>query len=224
VPPAPSTDDDLDADAVPPGPVARAGRPRRYEATDELQRIFDAAFEVMRRGGYQDVTVADILTEAGMSTRSFYRHFTSKDELLQAMFRQDAERFSAAVSRRVELASTPWDAVVTWIDEILGFGLGRPRARRAAVLGSPTVMRTLDPDELRRTRALLVAPLTAALAAGAADGSFVGTDPEADAAFVSAVAWETSNRMRERASRVANESLRASALSFVERAIGARTD
>ncbi len=53
---------------------ASAGRPRRFEPADELRRLFDAALVVMQRNGYADVAVADILAEAGLSTRSFYRH------------------------------------------------------------------------------------------------------------------------------------------------------
>ena len=59
-----------------------AGRPRRYEAADEIEMIVHAALAVMERNGYQDAAVAEILSEAGLSTRSFYRHFQSKDELL----------------------------------------------------------------------------------------------------------------------------------------------
>jgi AcrR family transcriptional regulator len=200
--------------------AARPGRPRRYEAADELERIFLAAFEVMKRNGYQAVTVADILAEAGMSTRSFYRHFAGKDELLHAMFRREAEQFAAAITRRVEAAPDPATALVVWIDEILGFGLDRPRAQRAAVLGSSAVMRSLDPDELRRTRGLLLAPLEGVLEAGVADGSFTDADLTGDAFLVSAVAWDTSGRMTEARNRAHKEELRHAAISFAHRALG----
>jgi AcrR family transcriptional regulator len=39
--------------------------------------------------------VADILNEADLSTRSFYRHFASKDQLLCALFRREAEAAAA---------------------------------------------------------------------------------------------------------------------------------
>ena len=85
-------------------PSARAGRPRRYESEDELRILLDAAFVVMERNGYVDAAVADILCEAELSTRSFYRHFESKDQLLCALFRREAEaaaaRLEAKVARR----------------------------------------------------------------------------------------------------------------------------
>ena len=79
----------------------RAGRPRRFEAEDELRILFDAALVVMERNGYHDAAVADILAEADLSTRSFYRHFESKDQLLCALYRREAEacRGAAATPR-----------------------------------------------------------------------------------------------------------------------------
>ncbi|HEY2811939.1 MAG TPA: TetR/AcrR family transcriptional regulator [Acidimicrobiales bacterium] len=204
---------------APAGP----GRPRRYETAEELQLLFDAAFEVMRQKGYQDVTVGDILAAAGVSTRSFYRHFASKEELLAAMFGRDAEQFAAAIARRVDAAPTPRAAVVVWIDEILGFGLGRGRARRAAVLGSPAAMRALPADVLARAGLLLTAPLIGALTAGCADGTIPTVDADRDAASISAIAWDASARLRDNKSRREQERIRECAIAFVERALGITT-
>ena len=59
--------------------LARTGRPRRFESEDELRILLDAALAVMERNGYVDANVAEILREANLSTRSFYRHFESED-------------------------------------------------------------------------------------------------------------------------------------------------
>ena len=74
---------------------SRTGRPRRFESEDELRILLDAAMEVMGRNGYVDASVADILREANLSTRSFYRHFESKDQLLCALYRHEAENAAA---------------------------------------------------------------------------------------------------------------------------------
>ena len=203
-------------------PVTRPGRPRRYDPAEERSLLLDAAFAVLRTRGWASVTVADILGEAGLATRSFYRHFASKDELLRALVRRDAERFASAVTARVEAAPTPAAALELWLDEILGFGYDRPRAQRAAVLRAATAGGTLAADELRRALLLLQAPLAATLAAGAADGSFPRAEPEGDAGLISAMAWDTAGRMAEVASRDAKADLRAGLTSLVGRAVGAR--
>src|ERR1700761_6713038 len=84
-----------------------AGRPRRFEPADELRLLFDAALVVMQRNGYADVAVADILAEAGLSTRSFYRHFESKDQLLCALYRHEAEGAADRLTAKVSAAATP---------------------------------------------------------------------------------------------------------------------
>ncbi|HET6950053.1 MAG TPA: TetR/AcrR family transcriptional regulator [Acidimicrobiales bacterium] len=205
-----------------PSEPGRPGRPRRYETAEEQTLLLDAAFEVIRAKGYGAATVADILGEAGLSTRSFYRHYASKDDLLHALFRRDAERFAEVVRARVQAETDPVRALDVWIDEILGFGFERTRTKRAAVIGSATAEGTLPPEELRRALQLLVEPLATVLATGRADGSFPAADPERDAALVSTVVWETSGRMREASSRAAKAELREGVVSFVHRALGTR--
>jgi AcrR family transcriptional regulator len=214
-------DRDGDRDSTGAGRAVRPGRPRRYEAAEERQRLLDAGFGVIGRRGYGDATVADILAEAGVSTRSFYRHFASKDELLHALFRRDTERFAATVADRVAAAPAPREALVVWIDEILGFGLDRPRARAAAVLGTDEAMRSLAPGELRAALDRLLAPLASALAAGAEDGSLPDAEPVGDAPIVGDLAWATVVRLRAAGSEEERRRLRAALLGFVGRTVGA---
>ena len=113
-------------------PATRPGRRRRFESGDELRLLLNAALVVMERNGYADAAVADILREADLSTRSFYRHFSSKDELLCALFRREAETFAQRLRDRVEAAPDPCAALDAWIDEILSFGHHRTKAARLA--------------------------------------------------------------------------------------------
>ena len=122
-------------------PATRTGRPRRFETEDELRILLDAALVVMERNGYTDAAVADILREAELSTRSFYRHFESKDQLLCALFRREADAAAARLRAKVEAAANPREALDAWIDEILSFGHDRVKAARVSVLGSLGAMK-----------------------------------------------------------------------------------
>jgi transposase len=51
-----------------------------------------SAFRVIRRNGYADAQITDILAEAGAETRVFYRHFASKDVVLREPFHENAAR------------------------------------------------------------------------------------------------------------------------------------
>jgi len=205
--------------------ATRAGRPRRFESDDELRILLDAALVVMERNGYVDAAVADILREADLSTRSFYRHFESKDQLLCALFRREADAAAARLRAKVDAAATPRAALQAWIDEILSFGHHRVKAARVSVLGSPGAMKAEGyVDEMRHASEVLTAPLEALLRDGAADGSFPLADPVADAPLVRSVVWAAAglNPAREKAT-TRTEAARQ-VRSFCERALGVTSE
>ncbi|MGD9792265.1 MAG: TetR/AcrR family transcriptional regulator [Acidimicrobiia bacterium] len=170
-------------------PERKVGRPRRFDPATEVEMICDAALALMQRGDH-DLTVTDILAEAGMSTRSFYRHFTSKDELLCALYRRDATRAAARLEAKVAAAPTPIAALEAWVNEIVSFGLNEAKAKRVAALGSMQVMKAegIEAEALLGAE-LIASPLVAILRAGKADGSFLAADPEPDAEFIRAITW-----------------------------------
>jgi AcrR family transcriptional regulator len=202
--------------------VAKAGRPRRFGAADELRILLDAALAVMQRNGYADAAVADVLKEADLSTRSFYRHFESKDELLCAVYRRESEAAVARLNSKVAAADTPRASLEAWIDEILSFGHHRAKAARVAVLGSPAAMRAEGyTQEARRAAKLLIAPLEELLSEGVADGSFPLADPAADAPFIQAVVWTVAGLSQTRDKAVPRDKAARQVRSFCERALGA---
>jgi AcrR family transcriptional regulator len=201
--------------------TSAAGRPRRFEPEDELRLLFEAALVVMQRNGYADAAVADILAEAGLSTRSFYRHFQSKDQLLCALYRHEAEQVAKRLTARVSAAVSPLAALDSWIEEIMSLGYHRTKAARAEVLGSPGAMRAEGyADESMRAAKLLIEPLRALLADGLRDGTFPLADPVGDAPLVQSVAWTAAglNPLREPA--VARDEAFRTVRSFCWRALG----
>ena len=163
------------------------GRPRQYDDAVERELLLEAAYAALRDQG-ADFTIANILAAAGVSTRSFYRHFASKDALLCAMYRRDAEWVASRLEDRLAQATSATQAVELWVDEIFSFVRVPRRAERVAVLGSIMGSQTEGVAvEAVHARRLLVEPLRGAIARGIEDGSFTSTDPAADADLVAAV-------------------------------------
>jgi AcrR family transcriptional regulator len=156
-----------------------SSRPRNPERERAL--LLSAAMKVMRRNGFAHASVADILEEAGLSTRAFYRHFESKDDLVGALYRADAEHAAARLDERVAAAPTPEAKLEAWIDEILSFAYDPRRAPRVSVMSSEAARRSVAEREQRAAQALLTAPLLRVLEAGQRDGSFPSADPVNDA-------------------------------------------
>jgi AcrR family transcriptional regulator len=53
------------------------------------RRLLDAALVCLERNGYREVTTREVVSEAGVSTGTFYNYFPSKDDLYAALA-QDA--------------------------------------------------------------------------------------------------------------------------------------
>lgn len=160
-----------------------------------------------------------ILREAEVSTRAFYRHFNSKDDLFLALLREECD----AVARRVdciaeEAVGTPADQLAAWIGEMFDV-LVDPRQRmQLTVVDSDEVRmakgyrKTREGAHATRERSLVVI-----LDRGLADGSFPSTVPEFDAPAISAVvsrmmaaqAPDDLQRLKRAQSRVLDFALRA---------------
>jgi len=178
------------------------GRPRRFDPEDERSQILDAALVVMRRTGYAEANLTEILAECGLSTGSFYRHFASKDDLLLHMFHQDAERAAERLSLRVAQSASSVEGVSEWIDEVLSFAWDARKRERVAVMGSQAARRATGYDEAQRAaRDLTVRPLVELLERGSRDGTLTSTDPYDDARMIYSmafglVAWKVAGECR----------------------------
>ena len=119
---------------------ARTVSPARMEKyRAERDAIMRAAYELIQRNGSKETSVHDVLRETGYSTRAFYRHFRSKDELVIEMYRVDSDRVSEALAAAVAAAATPLDGLEAWIDQSLAVVYDARRLRHAVVLSSPEV-------------------------------------------------------------------------------------
>jgi AcrR family transcriptional regulator len=196
------------------------GRPRQHEDDVERRLIFDAAYAALRDHGH-DFTIANILEAAGISTRSFYRHFESKDTLLCAMYLRDGEWAAARLAKRLADAATPRQAVEWWIDEIFSFTRSPRRAERVSVLGSIIGTRAEGADVVAfQSRRALIEPLQAAIEAGCGDGTFAVDDPEGVADLIAAACLHAAGlAVPHRGARD-----QATTTAFCLRAIGAATE
>jgi AcrR family transcriptional regulator len=97
---------------------------------DRRRQILDAATRVFARKGFHGCRVGDIAKEAGVAYGLMYHYFSSKDELLETIFRDT------------------WTQMVARIQEVEEAGVpAREQVRRVAALILRTWIR--DPDLIR---------------------------------------------------------------------------
>ena len=56
---------------------------RKAQGQETEQKILETARQLMRKNGYDAVSIRDICKEAGVTTGAFYHHFRSKEEMLE---------------------------------------------------------------------------------------------------------------------------------------------
>lgn len=83
---------------------------------DVRRTIVAAASKSVREQGVRGLSVSVVLDRAGLSTRAFYRHFDSKDQLVAAVFLEMARAEKRRLRRTMAEATTPVEAVAAWID------------------------------------------------------------------------------------------------------------
>ena len=55
---------------------------QQIKSKETKDKIFNAAKNILQRGGYESLSIKNICEEAGVSNGSFYHHFKTKDDLL----------------------------------------------------------------------------------------------------------------------------------------------
>jgi AcrR family transcriptional regulator len=91
-------------------------KPRRKPRADALrnrERVLDAARDAFTRYG-ADASLDDIAKQAGVGPGTLYRHFPTRGELLEAVYRTGVERLVEA-EREFAHAMPPIDALRAWM-------------------------------------------------------------------------------------------------------------
>ncbi len=136
----------------------------------------------MERNDYSEMSVGDVLAEAGLSTRAFYRHYDSKEALLETFLLDEAESVGQALGRVVAAADDPVSAVEAWLERFLDVFYEPRRARRAAMLAAAAARASGPSAEMMaRMREIACRPLVEALREGHDAGVLRSPRPEADA-------------------------------------------
>jgi AcrR family transcriptional regulator len=95
---------------APPTSVAR--RPR-VDAQRNRERILQVAREAFTQHG-PEATLDDIARRAKIGPGTLYRHFSSRDALIEAVFRDQVEKLTAA-GQRYAITMRPLEALRAWM-------------------------------------------------------------------------------------------------------------
>ena len=188
----------------------------------ERARILDAAYRILAASTGRSLSVTEVLDAAGLSTRALYRHFESKDALLLALFRRDAERLNARLEAAVDAAPTPRAALVGWIEGTLQVVADPRRRERVLVFSSEEVTRARGISaERHRIQEVQAEALSQIIADGLTDGSFPWAVLPADARAIRAALGEALLEQITGLASISPDEAAADIADFALRALGA---
>ena len=143
-----------------------ADRGMRADARRNYQKLLTAAAEAFTEHGADDVSLEEIARRAGVGIGTLYRHFPTRQALLEAVYRDQVEALRA---RADELIATkpPADALASWLRDLLDFGRTK-RMLTTALLSTHNKDSELMSSGSRMVRGAATDILAAAQEAGVA--------------------------------------------------------
>ena len=130
---------------LPPG---RHGLPREFVVHNQRERLIAGLAEAIAENGYSGTTIAHITRHAAVSRRTFYEHFSSKDECFVAAYDTVMEQLQERVSAGFDSTDDWPHAVRAGISAMLEFLAAEPHLARLcmveALVAGPVVVERYD--------------------------------------------------------------------------------
>src|SRR5216683_1164509 len=104
----------------------RADRGMRADARRNYERLLSAAAAAFATRGADDVSLEEIARRAGVGIGTLYRHFPTRQALLEAVYRDQVEALRARADELAE-AESPGDALAEWLRAMVKFSSTKRR-------------------------------------------------------------------------------------------------
>ncbi len=144
-PPAGAEDYPPELARLPPG---RHGLPREFVTHNQRERLIAGIAEAIAENGYSGTTIAHITRAAAVSRRTFYEHFSSKDECFVAAYDAVMKELRERVSTAFEQTEDWPHAIRAGIEAMLEFLAAEPNLARLcmveALVAGPAVVERYD--------------------------------------------------------------------------------
>src|SRR5215468_7934667 len=92
----------------------------RADAQRNYAKLLSAASAAFVESGADDVSLEEIARRAGVGIGTLYRHFPTRQALLEAVYRDQVDLLSARAEELLE-AESPGDALAVWLRALMRF-------------------------------------------------------------------------------------------------------
>jgi len=94
------------------------GRPKRADALRNYEKLVAAAREAFAEGG-ASTSLEEIARRAKVGIGTLYRHFPTRQSLLEAVYVDEVEALCQSAADLAELP--PWEALIAWLHRFVGY-------------------------------------------------------------------------------------------------------
>ena len=143
---------------MPTAQLAGLNRFTSAQREETLRRLREAAARLFARSGYFAVSIDEIAGAAGVTRKTFYRHFPGKSDIVEDLFALEMARFRAIWTEICNEDYTDHAVILRWIDRLIDHHMAGTLLRAFTEAGFA------DPEMGEQWR-LLVPNLVEALAA-----------------------------------------------------------
>jgi AcrR family transcriptional regulator len=92
--------------------------PKRADARRNYDKLLEAARGVFAESG-SDASLEEIARRAGVGIGTLYRHFPTRQALLEAVYVDEVEALSRSATELADLP--PWDALAAWLRRYVSY-------------------------------------------------------------------------------------------------------
>ena len=93
-------------------------RPKRADARRNYEKVLAAAREAFAEGG-ESTALEEIARRAGVGIGTLYRHFPSRQALLEALYVDEVEEVCRSAAELED--AEPWEALTSWVERLIGY-------------------------------------------------------------------------------------------------------
>jgi AcrR family transcriptional regulator len=109
-------------------------RPKRADARRNYDKLVAAARDAFTDNG-TSAPLDDVAERAGVGIGTLYRHFPTRQALLEAVYVDEVEAMARAAEDLSELP--PWDALSQWLHQYVGFAATKRALNEALLEAAP---------------------------------------------------------------------------------------
>ncbi|MEA2346497.1 MAG: hypothetical protein QOG62_284 [Thermoleophilaceae bacterium] len=152
--------------------TATPDRAMRADALRNREKLLAAATDLFASGG-TDVSLEAVAEQAGVGIGTLYRHFPTREALVEAAYRSEVESLCGAAADLLG-SNPPSVALERWMSRFVGYSA----AKRGMVDALQSVVAS-NSDLFAETRRQIIGAIDLLVKAGVADGSLrPDADPE----------------------------------------------